>query len=68
MSTKVPASKATMQLGRIDASSTTMIAEEERTILHECGHMLGLKHEHQSPASRLVFTFDENGNHSNRRT
>ncbi|KAK7685971.1 hypothetical protein QCA50_010781 [Cerrena zonata] len=52
----VAITSATMQLSGIHPNSTTLSPGEARKILHECGHMLGLEHEHQSPASTTVFT------------
>lgn len=40
--------KPTMKLGCIKATSTRE-RDDEGVILHELGHVLGLKHEHQSP-------------------
>lgn len=36
-------------------------AENRGTILHEVGHALGLKHEHQSPARGGTLTLNEQG-------
>ncbi|KAK7677652.1 hypothetical protein QCA50_019343 [Cerrena zonata] len=51
--------RPTMQLGGIDNSDSRITAPELRSILHECGHMLGFVHEHQSPARAAQVTFDE---------
>ncbi|KAK7677670.1 hypothetical protein QCA50_019361 [Cerrena zonata] len=47
-----------MQLGGIDESESSPTSHELRSILHECGHMLGFVHEHQSPARASEVTFD----------
>ncbi|KAF5309213.1 hypothetical protein D9619_012793 [Psilocybe cf. subviscida] len=49
---KVP----TMSLGSLDPKPE--ITERDRgVVLHEFGHALGLDHEHQSPASRIIAAF-----------
>ena len=58
----VDISMPTMRLSGIDPIEPKMLHDEEYTILHECGHMLGFIHEHQSPASRFELTFDDQGN------
>ncbi|KAF7325505.1 ZnMc domain-containing protein [Mycena kentingensis (nom. inval.)] len=64
----VPMAQATMNLGwvesigSVDATTglaTGITANEQGTILHEFGHVLGLKHEHQSPARGGKLTLDE---------
>ncbi|KAK7683372.1 hypothetical protein QCA50_013634 [Cerrena zonata] len=51
--------RPTMQLGGIDESESSLTTSEMRTILHECGHMLGFVHEHQSPTRESQVTFDK---------
>ncbi|KAK0549220.1 hypothetical protein OC846_004174 [Tilletia horrida] len=40
----------TLNLGEVDGTQPRCTAREGGTILHECGHVLGLLHEHQNPA------------------
>ncbi|KAJ7307769.1 hypothetical protein DFH08DRAFT_975380 [Mycena albidolilacea] len=47
-----------MNLGWINDDSTTT-KEDKAVILHEFGHVLGLLHEHQSPARGWRLTLDE---------
>ncbi|RFN45094.1 hypothetical protein FIE12Z_10664 [Fusarium flagelliforme] len=47
----VPLTEATMNLAWVDKFSH-LAANEKAVILHECGHALGLLHEHESPAHR----------------
>ncbi|KAK7696473.1 hypothetical protein QCA50_001130 [Cerrena zonata] len=54
---KVDPSQATMNLGGVDPNTPSMDPYEKRCILHEVGHMLGLLHEHQSPARKTILTF-----------
>lgn len=56
-----PAGSATMNLGWIDDKSSTLSDTDKGTILHEFGHVLGLMHEHQSPARSGGLTLDEDG-------
>ncbi|KAH8832750.1 hypothetical protein DL96DRAFT_1551871 [Flagelloscypha sp. PMI_526] len=49
---------ATMNLGWI-SNTTTADDIEKATILHEFGHVLGLMHEHQSPARNGKLTLDK---------
>lgn len=51
----------TMNLEGIDPKTPDMTPCEMRDILHEVGHMLGLVHEHQSPARKGVLTFKKQG-------
>ena len=53
--------EATMNLGWIGSSSTTITADEKGVILHEFGHTLGLMHEHQSPVRGGTITLKESG-------
>ena len=53
--------EATMNLGWIGSSSTTITADEKGVILHEFGHTLGLMHEHQSPVRGGTVTLKESG-------
>ncbi|KAK7680607.1 hypothetical protein QCA50_016389 [Cerrena zonata] len=46
-----------MQFHNIDGSNPTVSISELRSILHECGHMLGFIHEHQSPSRVHEFTY-----------
>ncbi|KAJ7445919.1 hypothetical protein FB451DRAFT_1568024 [Mycena latifolia] len=56
---QIPNPKPTMNFGWIE--DTADVSEEERgVILHEFGHVLGLLHEHQSPARGGTLTLDEN--------
>ena len=59
--TSVAAGSPTMNLGWIDDESTTLQASDKGTILHEFGHVLGLQHEHQSPARGDTLTLNEDG-------
>jgi hypothetical protein len=45
--------RPTMNFGWINAS--TPEDEVRRVVLHECGHLLGLIHEHQNPAGGIVW-------------
>ena len=56
-----PTASATMNLGWIDDKSSTLSDSDKGTILHEFGHVLGLMHEHQSPARAGGLTLDEDG-------
>ena len=49
-SEKIPVTEPTMNLAWLDKSSPSLTANERAVILHEFGHVLGLLHEHQSPA------------------
>ncbi|KAE8244742.1 hypothetical protein A4X13_0g6310 [Tilletia indica] len=40
----------TLNLGEVDGTQATYTKRERATVLHECGHVLGLLHEHQTPA------------------
>ncbi|KAF7300633.1 ZnMc domain-containing protein [Mycena chlorophos] len=54
----IPLAQATMNLGWV--TTTPAIPDDERgTILHEFGHVLGMMHEHQSPARGKKLTLDE---------
>ena len=53
--------EATMNLGWIGSSSTTITADEKGVILHEFGHTLGLMHEHQSPVRGGTITLKDSG-------
>ncbi|KAJ7255630.1 hypothetical protein C8J57DRAFT_1075447, partial [Mycena rebaudengoi] len=55
----IPAGQATMNLGWI-ADTTNMADDERGVILHEFGHVLGLLHEHESPARSGTIHLDEN--------
>ncbi|KAK7678936.1 hypothetical protein QCA50_018076 [Cerrena zonata] len=48
-----------MQLDHISGEEDTLTECELRCILHECGHMLGFVHEHQSPARVKELTYDK---------
>ncbi|THH32074.1 hypothetical protein EUX98_g2088 [Antrodiella citrinella] len=54
----VDAGEPTMNLGWI-SNSPSLQLEESGTILHEFGHVLGMMHEHQSPARRGEITLNE---------
>lgn len=56
-------SRPTMLLaGLLRRENTRRSLEEHRGhILHEFGHALGLRHEHQSPDAERVFKLDEQG-------
>ena len=56
----VAADKPTMGLGCVK-ETLHMTDPEKRFILHELGHMLGMIHEHQSPATNGVLTFKRQG-------
>ncbi|KAK7676998.1 hypothetical protein QCA50_020027 [Cerrena zonata] len=51
--------KPTMNLGWVDGRNKEISSEERGTILHEFGHVLGLMHEHQSPARSGTITLNE---------
>ncbi|KAF7336381.1 ZnMc domain-containing protein [Mycena venus] len=64
----IPMGQATMNLGwientgKVDATTglaTTISANERGSILHEWGHALGMKHEHQSPERAKKLTLDD---------
>ena len=57
----IKSNEATMNLGWIGSSSTTITADEKGVILHEFGHTLGLMHEHQSPVRGGTITLKEPG-------
>ena len=46
----IPSTDATMNLAWLDKWSEPLTLNERAVILHEFGHVLGLLHEHQSPA------------------
>lgn len=50
-----------MQLNNVCGEDIDISDIESRTILHECGHMLGFVHEHQSPARVKEFTYKKKG-------
>ena len=52
--------ESTMNLGTVTPSSD-FTQGEYGTILHEFGHVLGMLHEHQSPARGQRFTFNADG-------
>ena len=54
------AGEPTMGLGCVK-ETLPMNDSEKRFILHELGHMLGMIHEHQSPATNGVLTFKRQG-------
>jgi hypothetical protein len=43
------------------SQDTAPSAHQRGVVLHEIGHMLGLKHEHQSPSVRGILTWIEKG-------
>jgi serralysin len=45
--------KPTMDLGILDFDPVNQLNEIRRKVLHEFGHILGLVHEHQSPAAAI---------------
>lgn len=47
---KVAVTDATMNLAWLDKSNPSLTTNERAVILHQFGHVLGLLHEHQSPA------------------
>jgi hypothetical protein len=47
---KVASTDATMNLAWLDSKSPKLAQHEKAVVLHEFGHVLGLLHEHQSPA------------------
>jgi len=49
--------KATMNFGWLDKD--TKEEEFRRVVLHEFGHALGLKHEHQSPSADICWDWDK---------
>jgi hypothetical protein len=53
----VPAGKATMNFGWLEP--TTEQREYERVVRHECGHALGMVHEHQNPAAQGQIPWDK---------
>jgi len=53
----VAASKATMNYGWLEP--TTEQREYERVVRHECGHALGMIHEHQNPAALGKIPWDK---------
>ena len=55
---QIQAGKPTMNLGWVDDTTKYATPSEMGTILHEFGHALGLKHEHQSPAREGKLTFN----------
>lgn len=57
----VHADRPIIQLTSIDDSESRLTPHEMHSILHECGHMLGFVHEHQSPARVAQITFDHKG-------
>ncbi|KAJ7069145.1 hypothetical protein C8F01DRAFT_977419, partial [Mycena amicta] len=58
-SLKVPSPRPTMNLGAISDNATFLTASAEyMLILHELGHVLGLYHEHPSPATGGSPTLD----------
>ncbi|CAK5268975.1 unnamed protein product [Mycena citricolor] len=60
---EVPKNQPTLNLGWVsDSAQTTQ--EERGLILHEFGHVLGLMHEHQSPAHGGAVTLDANAVHA----
>ncbi|KAJ3486248.1 hypothetical protein NLI96_g4372 [Meripilus lineatus] len=56
---QAPRGCATTNLRSIDPNTTQPSPEEAFTILHECGHICGLVHEHQVPGRRGHFNFIE---------
>lgn len=58
---QAPRGCATTNLRSIDPNTTQPSPEEAFTILHECGHICGLVHEHQVPGRRGHFNFIESG-------
>ena len=55
----VDAAKSTMNLSRIDPDTETTSPRENGLILHEFGHMLGMLHEHRSPARGSKLTLND---------
>ncbi|KAK6980655.1 ZnMc domain-containing protein [Favolaschia claudopus] len=55
----IPSYDTTMNLGWIN-NDTNISADDRAVILHEFGHVLGLLHEHQSPARSGTLHLDEN--------
>jgi Astacin (Peptidase family M12A) len=53
----VAASKSTMNYGWLEP--TTQLREYQRVVRHECGHALGMIHEHQNPAASGQIPWDK---------
>ena len=53
----VAASKPTMNYGWLEP--TTQLREYQRVVRHECGHALGMIHEHQNPAALGQIPWDK---------
>jgi Astacin (Peptidase family M12A) len=53
----VAASKSTMNYGWLEP--TTQLREYQRVVRHECGHALGMIHEHQNPAALGKIPWDK---------
>ncbi|CAK5270010.1 unnamed protein product [Mycena citricolor] len=60
---EVPKNQPTLNLGWV-SDSAQATQEERGLILHEFGHVLGLMHEHQSPAHGGAVTLDANAVHA----
>jgi len=57
---RVPSDNATMNFNWIDKGSA-MTEGDRSVILHEFGHALGYRHEHQSPIRGTKLTLKEDG-------
>ena len=56
---KIPAKEATLNIGTLTGPLTNRLRKRTRgSILHEFGHALGLKHEHQHPDSNCEAQLD----------
>ena len=53
----VPAAEATMNYGWLEPN--TELREYQRVVRHECGHALGMIHEHQNPAAQGQIPWDK---------